>query len=143
MSLFGSKKKEVTVRTNKPKETILAKPATKKSPKTAKNQKTVATIITNPTSANHSIVSTIIRPRITEKSGILSQGGVYTFEIAANANKNSISGAIRTLYKVTPIRIAIINSPSKKVFVKGRKGVVSGIRKAMITLKKGDKIDFV
>ncbi len=93
--------------------------------------------------ASSSAASTIIRPRVTEKSGILSQGGVYTFEVGANSNKDSIKKAFVALYKVTPVRIAVINTPIKKVFVKGRRGTVSGIRKAVITVKKGEKIEFV
>jgi len=85
----------------------------------------------------------IIRPRVTEKSGILSQGGCYTFEVIADANKQSIANAVNTLYKVKPIKVTVINTPTKNVFVKGRKGTVSGIKKAIVTLKKGEKIDFV
>lgn len=85
----------------------------------------------------------IIRPHITEKSGLLSQSGVYTFQVSRNANKDSIGQAVKTLYKVTPVKIAIINLPTKNVFVKGRFGTVSGTRKAMVTVKKGEKIDFV
>lgn len=87
--------------------------------------------------------SIIIRPRITEKSGLLSQGGVYTFEVMRNANKQSISRAITALYKVTPVKIAVINTVMKNVFIKGRRGTVAGIRKAVVTVKKGEKIDFV
>ncbi len=90
-----------------------------------------------------SSASVILRPRITEKSGILSQGGVYTFEVSSNANKAMVARAIKVLYKVSPVRVAMINTPMRNVFVKNRRGTVSGIRKAMVTLKKGDKIDFV
>lgn len=87
--------------------------------------------------------SVIIKPHVTEKSGILSQGGVYTFEVKKNANKNVIGKAIAALYKVTPVKIAVTNIPSKSIFHRGKIGTVSGIRKAIVTLKKGDKIDFV
>jgi large subunit ribosomal protein L23 len=87
--------------------------------------------------------SVIIRPHITEKSGLLSQSGVYTFQISENATKSSVAKAMAALYKVTPIRVAMINLPDKKVFVRGKRGVVSGIRKAMVTVKEGEKIDFV
>jgi len=90
-----------------------------------------------------SAASVIIRPRVTEKSGLLSQGGVYTFEVAKNSNKFMISKAITALYKVVPVNISIINTPIRKVFIKGRRGKVAGIKKAIITVKKGDKIDFV
>jgi len=116
--------------------------ANKSAPKTDERQKVMAAPSLASEAATHS-ASVIIRPRVTEKSGLLSQGGVYTFEVARNSNKQSISKAIVALYKVTPVKIAIINSPSKNVFVKGRRGVVAGTRKAMVTVKKGDKIDFV
>ena len=90
-----------------------------------------------------SVASVILRPHITEKSGLLSQSGVYTFQIAKGANKSSVAKAVAALYKVTPIRIAVNNLPAKNVFVRGKRGVVSGIRKAMVTVNKGDKIDFV
>jgi len=90
-----------------------------------------------------SLAQVILRPRITEKSGILSQSGVYTFVVSSGADKASIARAVKALYKVTAVKVAIINSPSKAVFVKGRHGTVSGFRKAMVTVKEGDKIDFV
>jgi large subunit ribosomal protein L23 len=90
-----------------------------------------------------SATDSIIRPRVTEKSGLLSQGGVYTFEVTRNSNKAMVAKAVKALYKVTPVKIAIINTPMKNVFVKGRKGTVSGMKKAIITVKKGEKIDFV
>jgi ribosomal protein L23 len=36
-----------------------------------------------------------------------------------------------------------VNTPAKAVFVRGRKGTVSGLKKAIVTVKKGEKIDFV
>ncbi|MGC9605304.1 MAG: 50S ribosomal protein L23 [Minisyncoccia bacterium] len=90
-----------------------------------------------------SATESIIRPHITEKSGILSQSGAYTFQVTSNANKSSVAKAMRALYKVTPVKVAMVNLPSKNVFVKGRRGTVSGVRKAIVTVKKGEKIDFV
>ncbi|MFA6554360.1 MAG: 50S ribosomal protein L23 [Candidatus Paceibacterota bacterium] len=87
--------------------------------------------------------SVILRPRITEKSGVMSQNGVYTFEVTKNSNKALIAKAVTTLYKVVPTKISIINTPIRNVFVKGRRGTVAGIKKAVVTVKKGDKIDFV
>ena len=96
-----------------------------------------------PAGSFSSVTDAIIRPRVTEKSGVLSQNGVYTFEVDKRANKQSVAKAMAALYKVTPTRIRMINTPIKNVFVKGRRGQVAGIRKAVVTLKKGDKIDFV
>jgi large subunit ribosomal protein L23 len=84
----------------------------------------------------------ILRPRITEKSGLANEAqNVYTFEVAKNATKISIAKAIKATYKVTPLKIRTITLPAKKVFVRGRNGTQSGVKKALVFLKKGDKIE--
>ncbi|MEK7642101.1 MAG: 50S ribosomal protein L23 [Patescibacteria group bacterium] len=142
MALFGSKQKETAT---KPEKAVKA--AAKKSIKkeVVKAEKAVAVVPVTSGSAStiSNVAGSILRPRITEKSGILSQTGVYTFEISRNANKSSVAAAVKTLYKVIPVKVAILNNPARNVFVRGRRGVVGGVRKALVTLKKGDKIDFV
>lgn len=66
---------------------------------------------------------------------------VFTFEVEKNATKPTIAKAIETLYKVTPLKIRTINLPSKKVFVRGKHGKQSAVKKALVYLKKGDKIN--
>ena len=106
--------------------------------------KTVSTkAIALPTGSFSTMTDVILRPRVTEKSGLLSQSGVYTFEVVTTATKASVARAIRAMYKVTPVKVAMINRGPKAVFVKGRRGSVAGFRKAMVTVKKGDKIEFV
>jgi large subunit ribosomal protein L23 len=83
----------------------------------------------------------ILRPRITEKSGLANESfNVYTFEIAQNASKGAVARAIKAKYKVTPAKVRTINLPAKQVFNRGRWGMKSPIKKAMVYLKKGDKI---
>ena len=96
-----------------------------------------------PSGSFSSATDVIIRPRVTEKSGILSQGGVYTFEVAHKANKQSIAKAVKALYKVNPVKVTVLNMPAKATFIRGKRGHVSSFRKAMVTVKKGEKIDFV
>ncbi|MEI6528321.1 MAG: 50S ribosomal protein L23 [bacterium] len=86
----------------------------------------------------------IKKPRITEKSGIKAESeGVYTFEITAVATKKTVAKAIKELYKVDAVKVNITKLPSKKVFAKGKKGSMSGVKKAVVFLKKGDKIAFI
>ena len=85
----------------------------------------------------------IVRPHITEKAAILAEKGTYVFEVARDTNKIEIAKAIEALYKVTPMRVNIVNLPNTRVFVRGKNGVKSGIRKALVTLKSGDKIEIV
>ncbi len=87
-------------------------------------------------------MSTIIRPRITEKAGVMSEKlNVYTFEVEKNSTKHSVAQEIKTLYKVTPIKVNIVNLPERKVIVRGKRGVQSAVKKALVYLKKGDKIN--
>lgn len=83
----------------------------------------------------------LIRPRITEKASLVLESNVYTFEVAPTATKNQIEGAIKIFYKVSPTKIRIVRNPAKKVFLRGKKGVKAGVKKAYVYLKKGDKIE--
>ena|SRR3989344_2429695 len=82
-------------------------------------------------------------PRITEKAAHLSGNRVYTFDITSSATKNTIARAVTQVYKVVPERITVSTIAAKKVFRKGGWGVKKGGRKAMVFLKKGDKIEFI
>jgi large subunit ribosomal protein L23 len=150
MALFGFKKKQENVAATEKvaeKKTVVKPAKIAKAVKAAPKKEVVKATPKIPTIATSTFTSdsrqAIIRPRVTEKSGLLSQMGVYTFEVTKKANRAEISAAIKALYKVTPVKIALVNLPEKKVFLRGRLGTVSGIRKALVTVKKGDKIDFV
>ncbi len=82
----------------------------------------------------------VLGARITEKAAKASEKNVYTFNVATTANKTEIKKEIIALYKVTPIKINITKRNSKPVFIRGRKGVKQGGKKAVVFLKKGDKI---
>ena len=92
---------------------------------------------------NH-ILSIVKKPRITEKAGLKSESqNIYTFEVVSGATKKTVGEAIRLIYKVNPIKINIVNLPAKKVTARGRKGVKQAVKKALVFLKKGDKIAFI
>lgn len=87
--------------------------------------------------------SAVIKPRVTEKAGLLSQNGVYTFDVKIDANSRQIADAIKTAYKVTPVKVSIAPIKSKSMFVRGKKGSTSAGKKAYVYLKKGDTIEFI
>ena len=135
MALFGSKKNTGSV----------VKDTSIKKEKKAVKAVAIPSIETAPVvhaihrGQHHDI---IIRPRITEKSGLMSESaGVYTFEVRSNATKPMISVAIKGLYKVTPVKVRVINLPAKRVFVRGKRGTSNAVKKALVYLKKGDKIE--
>ncbi len=85
----------------------------------------------------------IIGARITEKSALGADKGMYTFNVIEKANKNEIKKAIKMLYNVTPVKISMTKITSKVVMRRGVPGVKHGGKKAVVYLKKGDKIAFV
>jgi large subunit ribosomal protein L23 len=91
----------------------------------------------------HKHAHVISRPRITEKASVKTDAHVYTFNVASGANKISVAKAIKELYNVTPIRVNILPIPRKSTFIRGKKGMKGGGRKAYVYLKKGDVIEFV
>jgi len=89
-------------------------------------------------------MKTIIKnPRITEKASFGAEQNVYAFDITSGANKTEIKKAIFALYKVHPIKVNVLPIPRKNIMSKGRAGVKGGGRKAIVYLKKGDKIEFI
>jgi len=83
----------------------------------------------------------ILRPRITEKASFVTEANIHTFEVAKEATKKQIIEAIKIFYKVSPLKVNIVKNPAKKVFVRGKKGIKAGVKKAYVYLKKGDKIE--
>ncbi|MEI6280543.1 MAG: 50S ribosomal protein L23 [bacterium] len=89
-------------------------------------------------------MTTIIKnPRVTEKASFAFEQNVYTFDVSKSANKTEIKKAIFTLYKVHPVKVNVLSIPRKIVMSKGKEGSKGGGRKALVYLKKGDKIEFV
>ena len=83
----------------------------------------------------------ILAPILTEKSTNLSDQNKIVFKVQKNANKNILKKNIEKIFKVNVTKINIINKQSRKKFTRGRKVKVSGFKKAIITLKKGQSID--
>lgn len=83
--------------------------------------------------------------RLSEKSNRLSSElGQYTFEVYAHANKHQIAQAVEETFKVTVRRVNVQNYRGKnKRTRQGRPSVGSDYKKAIVTLKAGDKIELV
>jgi large subunit ribosomal protein L23 len=83
----------------------------------------------------------IRRPIITEKATILSEQNKTVFHVHSGANKNSIKKNIEKLFKVTVLKVNIMNTKTKKKIKQGKVSTKPGYKKAIITLKKGQSID--
>lgn len=82
-------------------------------------------------------------PRVSEKATYLSDQGKYTFKVFSQANKIQIKRAITNLYGVRVKNVKIINIKPKKRILRGIEGTKGGYKKAIITLKQGEKIEIL
>ncbi|MCX6753428.1 MAG: 50S ribosomal protein L23 [Candidatus Nomurabacteria bacterium] len=85
----------------------------------------------------------IKNPRVTEKVATLADKNIYTFDVSSTVTKNEIKKDFEKKYKVKPVKVNITKIQEKIVMRRGRKGIKSGGKKAVVYLKKGDKIEFV
>ena len=83
----------------------------------------------------------IISPHITEKSTNLSEQNKIIFKVPSKANKINLKKNIEKIFKVNVTKINIINKKSKIKITRGKKIKVSGFKKAIVTIKKGQNID--
>ena len=83
----------------------------------------------------------ILSPLLTEKSTNLSGENKIVFKVRNSANKKNLKNNIEKIFKVNVTKINIINEQNRTKFTRGRKVKVSGFKKAIITLKKGQSID--
>jgi large subunit ribosomal protein L23 len=83
----------------------------------------------------------ILSPMVTEKSTNLSEQNKIVFKVPTGANKVNLKKNIEKIFKVNVIKINIINKQNRTKLTRGKKVKVSGFKKAIITLKKGQSID--
>ena len=83
----------------------------------------------------------ILSPVVTEKSTNLSEHNKIVFKVPTSANKVSLKKNIEKIFKVNVTKINIINKQNRTKITRGKKVKVSGYKKAIITLKKGQSID--
>ena len=83
----------------------------------------------------------ILSPLVTEKSTNLSEQNKIVFKVPSKANKKNIKNNIEKIFKVNVTKVNIINKQNRTKLTRGRKVKVSGFKKAIITLKKGQSID--
>jgi large subunit ribosomal protein L23 len=90
---------------------------------------------------------TLLKPRLSEKAYKISQeSNVYVFMVNKSINRTSVAKAVEAQFEVKVTGVRITNLPSKpkrSTRAGGRKfskGTQAGVKKAYVTLKKGDTI---
>ena len=88
--------------------------------------------------------SIVKRPLVTEKNTLRTdKSSVYTFEVDKRANKLQIRDAVQKLFNVTVVGVRTSTHKGLLRRVGHRKVVDSDVKKAMVALKDGDKIDIL
>lgn len=143
MGLLDAYKK--FVKTSKEKKRVPARHKKKveevKSAETKKTQK--STIATFARLDVTQVSKVIVAPVISEKTTELGAQNQYVFRVKPNANKVEIRKAVSRLYGVTVTGVRIINIPKKRRRLGRFEGYKSGYKKAVVGVKKGDKIDLL
>ena len=88
-----------------------------------------------------SLYDKILSPLVTEKSTNLSEQNKIVFKVPNDANKKNLKSNIEKIFKVNVTKVNIINKKNRIKLTRGRKVKISGFKKAIITLKKGQSID--
>ena len=87
------------------------------------------------------IYDNIISPIVTEKSTNQSELNKIVFKVNKNYNKKLIKKNIEKIFKVEVTKVNIVNKKTKIKSTRGKKVKISGYKKAIVTLKKGQNID--
>jgi large subunit ribosomal protein L23 len=91
------------------------------------------------------MIGIIYRPIVTEKMTHLQDKGVYAFEVDPKATKIDIARAIKKRWNVTVTNVRTMNYKGKTKSQMTRKGrfvgTTSHFKKAIVTLKEGEKIE--
>ena len=82
------------------------------------------------------------RPLITEKDTTLQAEGKYSFEVDREANKHQIKQAVEKAFKVKVTAVNVLTVPGKGRRMRGRQVLTPSWKKAIVSLKSGDKIGF-
>jgi large subunit ribosomal protein L23 len=87
------------------------------------------------------IAGVLIAPHVTEKATGEEARFKYIFKVLSSANKTLIKNAIEKLYNKKVSNVSIVNAKRKLKKKSGKVGYRPGYKKAIVTLKNGEKLD--
>jgi large subunit ribosomal protein L23 len=91
---------------------------------------------------HHVVLGVLVRPHMSEKAHVLgATKNQYVFIVHDGANKNLVREAIEDQYKVTVESVNIVREPGKEKRWRNVVGKHSALKKAIVTVKAGEKIE--
>jgi large subunit ribosomal protein L23 len=93
------------------------------------------------TTTNPRHYDVIVRPVITEKATLASERNQVIFRVAPHATKPQIKEAVEKLFDVKVKHVNTLVRKGKVRNFKGRRGMLSDVKNAVVTLEEGHRID--
>ena len=90
----------------------------------------------------NSLYDIIKFPVVTEKSTKISENNQFVFKVGIDSSKDEIKKAVEKVFKVKVKAVNTIKVKGKNKLFKGTKGKRSDFKKAIITLVKGETLDY-
>ena len=89
------------------------------------------------------ITHVIQKPLITEKSMGIAKNGKFSFLVAKDADKDMIKKAVENQFKVNVVSVetTVQKGKTKRVGMRRMEKILTPVKKAIVTLKEGQKID--
>ncbi len=113
-----------------------------KAPKKEKAVKSEEKINSASASKGSSLSSSLLRmPHVSEKAARLADAGTYVFRVPMSAEKISVRKAVESLYNVKVASVRMVTLPGKPMNRGKRTSFRSDLKKALVTLAKGQKLD--
>ncbi|MEK7512805.1 MAG: 50S ribosomal protein L23 [Patescibacteria group bacterium] len=119
-------------------------PLLKRSPEKEKAAPAAETPVSSPTAhhaPSHVVMGVLKRPHLSEKAHGLSALNQYVFVVRDSANKRLVKEAIEHRYHVSVEAVNIVRVRGKSKRWRNVRGHRSGIKKAVITVRAGQKIE--
>ncbi|MDY6935552.1 MAG: 50S ribosomal protein L23 [Spirochaetota bacterium] len=83
----------------------------------------------------------LVKPVVSEKTTVMSEENKYVFRVSMKANKHLVKKAVKEIYNVNPVKVNVMNVRGRRKRVRYQYGYTSGWKKAIVTLREGDKIE--
>jgi large subunit ribosomal protein L23 len=144
MGIFDRIRGKKILTDNQPAPEVEAEKETKKKPAkeaAAEDEPVIGGTKADATSGNAQSYRWLKRPHVSEKAAILTEQNAYVFDVPVSAEKIVVKKAVEALYKVKVIKVRTLRGPGK-LMRRGRKyGRRNAWKKAIVTLKPGQKIE--
>jgi len=108
-----------------------------------KPQKAEKPVVAKSTKIGRFSYDAIKQPHISEKASYLAEKDQYVFEISPNYNKQQVRDSVEGIYGVDVLSVNIIRIPSKKRRLGKTEGFRKAYKKAVVTIKNGQKIEIL